>query len=156
MKETIESLLAKHTFLDGMDPQHLSFIAGCGSNVRFDAGQYIYREGEQADQFYLIRHGKVSLEIFVPGRGPLVIETIAEGEVLGWSWCFPPYRRYWDARAQEVTRAVSLDGACIRAKCAEDHDLGYDLVTRFAQIVIQRLQATRRRLTDMYGRGGSS
>lgn len=152
VKETIESLLAKHEFLQGMDPEHLAFVAGCGSNVRYDAGEYIYREGEPADQFLLIRHGKVSLEIFVPGRGPLVIETIAEGDVLGWSWLFPPYRRRFDARALEVTRAISLDGACLRAKCDEDHDLGYDIVMRFSQVVIQRLQATRMRLTDMYGR----
>lgn len=156
MKETIETLLAKHTFAGGMEPHHLSFIAGCGSNVRFDAGQYIYREGQPADNFYLIRHGKVSLEIFVPGRGALVIETIAEGDLLGWSWCFPPYRRYWDARALEVTRAICLDGACIRAKCEEDHDLGYEVQKRFAQVIVQRLQATRLRLTDMYGRGDSS
>jgi CRP-like cAMP-binding protein len=152
VKETIETLLAKHEFLTGMSPEHLAFVAGCGSNVRFDAGEYIYREGEPADQFHLIRHGKVSLEIFVPGRGPLVIETISEGEVLGWSWLFPPYRRRFDARALEVTRAISLDGACLRAKCEEDHDLGYDIVMRFSQVVIQRLQATRLRLTDMYGR----
>jgi CRP/FNR family cyclic AMP-dependent transcriptional regulator len=152
VKETIESLLSKHEFLAGMSPAHLEFVAGCGSNVRYDAGEYIYREGEPADQFLLIRRGKVSLEIFVPGRGPLVIETIAEGDVLGWSWLFPPYRRRFDARALEVTRAISLDGACLRAKCEEDHDLGYDIVMRFSQVVIQRLQATRLRLTDMYGR----
>ena len=153
--ETIESLLARHPFLQGMDPGHLAFIAGCGKNVRFEAGQYIYHEGEPSEQFYLIRHGKVSLEIFVPGKGPLIVETLGEHDVLGWSWLFVPYRRYWDTRALEVTRAVSLDGACIRAKCAEDHDLGYDLVTRFAQIVIDRLQATRLRLTDMYGQGST-
>ena len=87
--ETIETLLANPPFLEGMEPRHLSFIAGCGRNVHFDAGQYIFREGEQADQFYLIRHGKVPLEVFVPGRGPLIIETIGEGDVLGWSSCFP-------------------------------------------------------------------
>ena len=151
MRETTETLLAKHPFLEGMELQHLSFIAGCGSNVHFDADQYIFREGEQADQFYLIRQGKVALEISVPGRGPLIIETIGEGDVLGWSFCFPPYRRHWDARALEVTRVISLDQACIRAKCAEDHDLAYDFMRRCARVLIERLDATRLRLTDMYG-----
>jgi len=83
--ETIATLLAKHPFFEGTEPRHLSFIAGCSSNVHFEAGQFIYCEGEPADLFYLIRHGKVSLEVFVPGEGPLVIETIGEGDELGWS-----------------------------------------------------------------------
>jgi CRP-like cAMP-binding protein len=130
-----------------MAPEHLAFIAGCGKNVRFEASNH--HEGEPSEQFYLIRHGKVSLEIFLPGKGPLIVETLSENDVLGWSWLFAPYRRYWDTRALEVTRAVSLDGACIRAKCMEDHVLGYDLVTRFAQIVIDRLQATTNLLICM-------
>lgn len=120
-------------------------------NVRFDAGQFILREGEEANNFYIIRHGKVSLEIFTQDRGPITIQTIGEGEVLGWSWLIPPYHWHYDARALELTRAIALDGKCLRAKCEQDHDLGYELLKRFAYIITQRLEATRLQLLDIYG-----
>lgn len=149
--QTLESILAEHPFLKGLDPHHLQLIAGCASNVRFDAGRLIFREGEEADQFYIIRRGKVALEVFVPGRGSITIQTIGEGDVLGWSWLFPPYHWHFDARALELTRAIAFDGKCLRTKCEDDHDLGYELVKRFTHIVMQRLQATRLQLLDVYG-----
>lgn len=147
----LEQLLAEHPFFKDLPPDDLAFIAGCGKNVHFDAGRYLFREGEAADQFYIIRHGRVALEYFVPERGPLITETVDEGDVLGWSWLFPPYRWSSDARAIELTRAVALDGACLRRKCEEDVRLGYELMRRFAQIIMARLQATRVRLIDIYG-----
>lgn len=149
--QTLGPLLAEHPFLKGLDPRHLQVIVGCASNVRFDAGQFIFREGEEANQFYIIRHGKVSLEVFAPGRGSITIQTVGEGEVLGWSWLFPPYHWHFDARALELTRAIAFDGKCLRTKCEEDHDLGYELVKRFAHILVERLQATRLQLLDVYG-----
>ncbi|RMG54690.1 MAG: cyclic nucleotide-binding domain-containing protein [Acidobacteria bacterium] len=149
--ETLRPLLAEHPFFEGLEPRHLDLIVGCAINVRFDAGTFIFREGEEANAFYIIRHGQVALEIFVPQRGPLTIQTIGQGEVLGWSWLFPPYHWHFDARAVTLTRAIALDGQCLRAKCEEDHDLGYQLVKRFAHIIMQRLQATRLQLLDVYG-----
>jgi CRP-like cAMP-binding protein len=119
--------------------------------VRFAAGDDLFREGDVADRFYLIRHGHVALQVFIPGQGRITIETIAAGEVLGWSWLFPPYRWHFDAQALELSRAIAFDGACLRAKCDEDHDLGYMLMQRFAQVMTQRLQATRLQLLDLYG-----
>lgn len=148
--ETLERLFAEHPFFAGLDSRYMQLIVGCGANVRFEAGQFIFREGEEANEFYIIRHGKVALEIFVPERGPVVIETIGEGEILGWSWLIPPYHWHFDARAVELTRAIALDGKCLRRKCEEDHDLGYELLKRFAHIVEQRLQATRLQLLDVY------
>ncbi len=149
--ETLKPLLAEHPFFEGLEPRHLDLIVGCATNVRFDAGTFIFREGEEANAFYIIRHGQVALEIFVPQRGPITIETIGQGEVLGWSWLFPPYHWHFDARAVTLTRAIALDGKCLRTKCEEDHDLGYQLVKRFAHIIMQRLQATRLQLLDVYG-----
>jgi CRP-like cAMP-binding protein len=151
-KRGIETLLAEHPLFKDLPPDDLALIAGCGKNVRFEEGRYIFREGEPANEFYLIRHGLVALEIFSPERGPLVTETVGEGEVLGWSWLFPPYRWSSDARALELTRAVALDGACLRGKCETDPRLGYELMGRFAQIIMERLHATRVRLLDIYGR----
>jgi CRP/FNR family cyclic AMP-dependent transcriptional regulator len=148
---TLETILAEHPFLKGLAPPHIELIAGCASNVRFNKGDHIFREDEEADRFYLVRHGLVALDVFVPQRGPVTIDTIQEGEVLGWSWLFPPYRWHFDARALQLTRAVAFDGKCLREKCETDLHLGYDLVTRFAQVIVQRLQSARLQLLDLYG-----
>jgi CRP-like cAMP-binding protein len=149
--ETLEPVLAEHPFLKGLDSRHLKLIVGCASNVRFDPGQFLFREGEEANQFYIIRHGKVAVDVFGAARGSITIQTIGEGEVLGWSWLIPPYQWHFDARAVELTRAIALDGKCLRTKCEEDHDLGYELLKRFSHIIEQRLEATRLQLLDVYG-----
>src|SRR5690348_279328 len=128
----LEGILAEHSFFRGMQPQYLQVIVGCASNVRFDAGQFIFREGEEANAFYLIRYGTVGLEICPPGRSPSTIQTLSGGDILGWSWLIPPYRWHFDARAKELTRAIALDGKCLREKCETDHDLGYELLKRFS------------------------
>ncbi len=145
-----DAILPEQPFFKDMDPQLLEIIAGCASNVRFAADDWIFQEGENAAKFYLIRHGKVALKAFVPGRGEVTIETIGEGEVLGWSWLFPPYRWHFGARALELTRAIAFDGVCLRTKAEADHDLGYELLKRFSQTIIERLQATRLQLLDVY------
>jgi CRP-like cAMP-binding protein len=149
--ETLEPILAQHPFFQDIEPVYLQLMVGCAANVRFAAGDDIFREGDMADQFYLIRHGRVSLQVFIPGQGRMTIETIEAGEVLGWSWLFPPYRWHFDAQALELTRAIVFDGECLRAKCDDDHDLGYALMQRFSEVMMQRLQATRLQLLDVYG-----
>ena len=151
--ETIERLIGDVPFFSTLAPEHVALIAGCGSNVHFDEDEVLFREGEQADNFYLVRHGVVSVEMFVPGRTTTTIETIEAGEIIGWSWLFPPYRSHFDARALSPVRATQYDGASLRDKCAADPSLGYDLVSRFAQVLIERLQWTRLRLLDIYGDG---
>ena len=105
--------------------------------------------------FFAIRHGTVALETYVPQRGGVTIETLHGGDVLGWSWLFPPYRCHFDARARTLVRALALDGVCLRGKCEADPKLGYELMSRFAQVLIERLQWTRLRLLDLYGRDGA-
>jgi CRP/FNR family transcriptional regulator, cyclic AMP receptor protein len=148
--QTLETILAEHPFFEGLDPRYMPLITGCASNVRFPSGEYIFREGEPSAHFYIIRHGNVALETHGAQRGRIIIETIEAGEVLGWSWLFPPYRWHFSARALQETRAIALDGACLRAKGEADHDLGYELVKRVARIMMERLQATRMQLLDVY------
>ena len=148
--ETIEGLIAEHPFSDGLEMPHLKLLVGCASNVRFEPGQFVFREGDEANQFYLIRHGKVTLEIHAPPRGSIIIQTLSEGDVLGWSWLFPPYRWKFSAKAIESTRAIALDGKCLRGKSEEDHDLGYELLKRFARVIQERLQATRLQPINVY------
>jgi len=149
--KTIEGLLAEIPLLQGLDSSSLTLLAGCATNVGFDEGAVLFREGEPADVFYAIRHGTVALETFVPARGAVTIETLEAGEVLGWSWLFPPYRWHFDARALSSIRATAFDGACLRGKSEQDPALGFELVSRFAQVLIERLQWTRLRLLDVYG-----
>ena len=148
--QTLEPYLVEHPFLKDLEPHHLKILVGCASNVRFDPGQFILRDGEEANNFYIIRHGKVAVELFATERGAITIQTVGEGDVLGWSWLISPYRWRFDARAVELTRAIALDGKCLRNKCEQDHDLGYELLKRFTQIITQRLEATRLQLMDLY------
>ena len=148
--ETLEPILAKHPFLKGLEPRHLKILVGCASNVRFNAGQFLFHEGEEANEFYMIRGGKVAVQIQGAERGPITVQTIGEGDVLGWSWLIPPYRWRFDAKALELTRAIALDGKCLRTKSEEDHDLGYELLKRFAGIIVERLEAARLQLLDVY------
>ena len=151
--KTLETILADSPVFAGLDARTLELIAGCGRNVRFDAGETIFGQGDPADVFYVVRQGSVAVGHFAPPRGELVIETIEAGELLGWSWLFPPYRSHFDARAITTVRATQFDGSCLRSKCADDPALGYDLMSRFAQVLIERLQWTRLRLLDVYGDG---
>jgi CRP-like cAMP-binding protein len=153
--DTIEALLHDVPLFEGLTPAEFELIAGCGSNVRFREGELLFRDGNEADTFFIVRHGAVALETFVPTRGAVTIETLEAGEVVGWSWLFPPHRWHFDARALSLVRATGFDGACLRAKCEADPRLGYDLMLRFAQIVIERLQQTRLRLLDVYGYAGA-
>jgi CRP/FNR family transcriptional regulator, cyclic AMP receptor protein len=146
----LEDLIAASPLFAGLDQGQLALIAGCGVNERVPAGAELLREGGPADRFFLIRSGAVALQVQAPGRGAVVIETLHAGEVVGWSWLFAPYRWHLDGRAIEPTALIAFDGRCLREKCEADHDLGYRLMSRFAAAAIERLQATRLQLLDVY------
>jgi CRP/FNR family transcriptional regulator, cyclic AMP receptor protein len=147
----LEPLLRGHAFFAGLDSAYLSLLAGCASNEFFPAGSFLFREGDPAQTFYLIREGRLALEIAAPGRGALVVQTLGEGEVAGFSWLIEPHRWEFDGRAIDEVRAVRMDGTCLRGKCEADPRLGYDLMRRFAALTTSRLQATRLQLLDVYG-----
>ncbi len=148
---TLDSLVLEAPVFAGLDARSAGQLAGCAKTAGFRDGAPIFREGEPADTFWLIRRGRVALELNTANRGGLTIETLEPGEVLGWSWLFPPYRWHFDARAVGDVRAVAVDGACLRAKCDEDPAFGYELIGRFSQVMMERLRATRLRLLDVYG-----
>jgi CRP-like cAMP-binding protein len=147
--ETVERLLSEHPFFKDLAPGHLPTLVGCARNVTFEPGQYLFREGEAAERFFVVRFGRVAVETSAP-RGPLAIETVDAGDVLGWSWLFPPYRCHFDARATALVRAVALDGVCLRRKCDEDAVLGFELMKGFARLAVQRLEAAQVQLLDLY------
>jgi len=149
--QTLDELLAESPVFAGLDPAHLALIAGCGHNVAYEAGDVIFREGDPAETFYLLRRGRVMLSTHLPNQGDVAIESIEPGDVLGWSWLHEPHRWHFDAVASEDCGAIVFDGTCLHDKCTDDHELGYALLNRFAQVMIDRLQHTRLRLLDVYG-----
>lgn len=148
---TLDELIARAPLFAGLPADDLALIAGCAKNVAFAEGHLLFREGEPADTFFLIRHGRVALELHTPARGGIVIETLGPDDVVGWSWLFEPYRWHFDARAAMPVRAIAFDGACLRGKCDDDRELGYELMKRFGQVMIDRMQHARLRLLDVYG-----
>jgi len=148
--ENLGRVISGHPFCKGLELNYIELLAGCASNVRFEQGQHLFREGGEANQFYLIREGKVLLEIHTPQCPSLRLETVESGEVLGWSWLVPPYRWRFGARALEPVGAIAVNGKCLRAKCEKDSHLGYELLKRTVEIMSQRLEATRFRLVDLY------
>jgi CRP/FNR family cyclic AMP-dependent transcriptional regulator len=149
--EGLERIVREHAFFAGLDEGFCRLVCGCAKNVRFDAGQYLFHEGDPADVFYLLRHGRVALEVTAPERGPVTFQTVAAGEIVGVSWLIPPYRWTYDAKALELVRAISMDATCLRQKCEDDHDLGYEMMKRFVPVLVERLQATRLQILDVYG-----
>jgi CRP-like cAMP-binding protein len=149
--ENLESILAEHPFFKELEPKYLQLVLESAKRVRFEADQYISREGDPADFFYLLLEGKVGIEVNIPHRGAITIQTINAGEILGWSWLIPPYKIRLTAKSYGVTHAIALDGKFLRKKCDEDHHLGYEFYKRFTDIIVQRLQASRLQLLDVYG-----
>ena len=150
---TVADAVAVCRVFDGLPPRYQELIAGCARFARFDAGVAIFLEGGPADRFFVLREGRVTLEVFSPERGRIVVQTLGPGDALGWSWLFPPYRWHLDAMAREPVAAIAFDGVCLRGKCDVDHELGYDLLGRFGELMLQRLQATRLQLLDVYAHG---
>ena len=154
MPSDIPDLVAHHPLLAGLPGDAVDRVAGCARNVAAHAGELVLAEGEAADTLYLLRRGRVTIEVHVPGHGALVIETLGPGAVIGWSWLIPPYRWQFDARASEPTGVIAVDAVCLRDKAEADPRLGYELMKRFASTMVERLQATQLRLVDLYGTSG--
>lgn len=147
----LEPILHQHPFLAGLPEEHIALLTGCARNVRFDAGEYLFHAAEQANEFFLIRHGRVALEVHAPAHDPIVVATLGEGEIVGASWLVPPYHWMFDARAATLVRALGVNAACLREKCETDHHLGYEMFKRFAPVLVKRLQATRLQILNVYG-----
>lgn len=150
MSVDLVELLGAHPFFAGLSGEALALAAGCARNVAVPAGSLLVAEGGEADTFFVVRRGRVSIDVHAPGRGAEVIETVGPGSVVGWSWLVPPYRWTFDARALEDVGAIAIDGACLRAKALADPEFGFALLSRVAAELLARLQATRLRLLDLY------
>jgi CRP/FNR family transcriptional regulator, cyclic AMP receptor protein len=139
--------VAEHPFLRGLSETHLEALADCAMRLRFAPGDVIFREGDPANRFYLLIKGKIALESERDEKR-VRVQTIGGGDVLGWSWLFPPYYTHFDARAIEATEAMFFYGTRLREMCEEDHELGYEILRRIAAVVVDRLVSTERQLVE--------
>jgi CRP/FNR family cyclic AMP-dependent transcriptional regulator len=151
MIEVNAAALAAHPFLHGMSADQLSMLAEAARDVSFTARQRLFEDGGNATRFWLIQSGHVSLDLHVPGEGPVVIETIGMGELLGWSWLFPPYKWAFGAVAATAVEAFEFDAPAVRECCAVDPGIGYELNQRVTRVLAKRLQVTRIRLLARSG-----
>ena len=149
--ETMEPILAAHPFFKGLDPRYLKLIVECASRETFTPGQFLCQDNEEARKFYVIHHGRVAVEIYRPRRGAVTVQTIGEGEVLGWLWFDQPYHWHLDARALDLTRVISLDVQGLMDRCNQDHDFGYELMRRYAHHLAVQFRVTKAQLADFYG-----
>jgi CRP-like cAMP-binding protein len=145
VERPIESQIKAHPFLEGLTLRQYQILADCAMQSRFKTGEAIFNEGDPANRFYLIQKGKVVLESRTLDGGVVPIQTLGPGEVLGWSWLFPPYSWHFGARAEEETDAIFIYGTPLRNECEADHELGYELLKRMAEVILARLQSARRK-----------
>lgn len=144
----LEQAIAAHPFLIGMSEQHLRLLADCAIRTHFEAEKIIFREGETANRFYLIEQGEVVLEA-ASGENPAVaIETLRDGELLGWSWLFPPYVWHFTARTSAPTAAIFFYGTVLRESCEKDPTLGFELFKRMSEVMTRRLQNARNQFLE--------
>jgi CRP/FNR family transcriptional regulator, cyclic AMP receptor protein len=153
MIEVTAAALAAHPFLRGMSADRLGVLAEAARHVTFPARYRLFEDGGTASRFWLIQCGHVSLDLHIPGEGPVVIETIGMGELLGWSWLFPPYKWAFGAMTITAVEAFEFDAPMVRERCAAYPELGYEFNQRVTRVLAKRLQSTRIRLI---GRSGYS
>jgi len=149
-REALDRAVAAHPFLLAMSEHHIRLLADCAMQTHFSTGQVIFREGETANRFYLIENGKVALESSGGGDEPVTIDLIGSGDLLGWSWLFPPYVWHFSARAIEPTTALFFYGTVLREYCEKDPSLGFELFRRMSEVMTRRLQSARAKLLKVY------
>ena len=145
------SILGAQPFLRGMAGAQLAELARACQHVTVPAGQRLFDEGSPAGRFWIIDAGRVVLDATVPGQGRVVIETLGRGDVIGLSWMLPPYQWRFGAITTQPMQAFEFDARGVRAACAADPVLGFEISQRFSAVLLRRLQATRSRLLTACG-----
>jgi CRP-like cAMP-binding protein len=148
----LSTVLTKQDFFKDFAPGDLQLIAGCAKNVTYPANTLLGEIGGPANSFYLVRKGLIAIETHLSHKGAQVIQVVHPGDVVGWSWIFPPYKWSYDIRTVEDVTLMEFDGACLRTKCDKEPALGYRLMRRFSLLIAERLEHSRIRLLDIYGK----
>jgi CRP/FNR family transcriptional regulator, cyclic AMP receptor protein len=148
--ENLQRVLLEHRFLQELTHDEARVLVGCAKNQHIKAGQFLFREGTEATDFFLLRRGRVSLESHIPGRGAMQMETIEPGDIVGLSWLCAPHEYHLDARATESVVALVFNGKCLRSKMDADPRLGFLVTKRLLEETAKRLQRVRLQRLDIY------
>lgn len=149
-----EEVLKEHPFFEGISDEHLEFLVSVARPMHIEANRFLFRQGSSADCFLVLHNGDMALELHVGAKGARIVQTVGPGEVVGWSWLYPPHRWMYDGRALNTIDCLCLDGEQVRTRMADDHDFGYEILNRFGDVIVQALNRTRLQLLDVYGNGG--
>ena len=153
MTESVDSLktrIQQHPFLEGLPPEYVDLLVECASAKSFGMDEFVIRAGQPATHCYLVESGQIAITIHDPSRGHVVLQTLSDGGVLGWSWLVPPYRWCFDAHTLQPVEAIMLDGARLRQAFDQDCRLAHEILERFLAIFGDRLHAARFQLLDLY------
>ena len=148
LRPGLPTLIGQQPFFRGLNHQHLQLLADSALEMQFEPGQSIFEAGSPANRFYLILAGKVVLESEKADRSVIPVQTLGAGDDLGWSWLFPPYLMHFSARALEHTRTIFFYGTRLREQCEADHEFGYQLMKRIAEVATQCLRDSQQRLME--------
>ena len=149
-REPLETRVGLHPFLVGLQSHHIKLLADCAMAKRFEVGDFLFRQGEFANRFYLIEEGRVVLEALDSEGSCVVIDEVGTGKLVGWSWLFPPYIWHFNARATEPTTALFFYGTILREYCTKDPSLGFEFFKRMSQVMVERLQSARAQLLNRH------
>jgi CRP/FNR family cyclic AMP-dependent transcriptional regulator len=150
-REELRAALQTIPWFQEIDKQYFDSLCGIASIQEVEAGQELFREGDKEDSLYIVQKGRVAMELFIPGRGRMRIFTAEPMDVIGWSSVTPVIRqRTASARAVLPSSLIALDAKKLRQMCEEDHDLGYLVMRRMANVVASRLLTTRLQLLNIF------
>lgn len=145
-------LLGSQPFLNGMPEKYIPMIADCAELKSFAEGDYLLRQNQPAQYFYLLLQGHVSLRTHIPPKGIIPVETLGPSAALGWSWLVAPYKWYFDAIAVDAAETILVHTPCILGKIENDKEFGFEMYQRFTEVIVNRLQGTRMQLMDIYAK----
>jgi CRP-like cAMP-binding protein len=148
-----EEVLTDHPFFKGMKPEHIDFLVSVARPLHIEANHFLFRQGGGADCFLVLHRGDMAIELHVGAKGARIIQTVGVGEVIGWSWLYPPHRWMYDGRALKTVDCLCLDGEAVRKHMEDDHEFGYEVLRRFGEVIVEALNRTRLQLLDVYGTG---
>ena len=148
----VRQALTDHPFFRGFEPHMIERLVAFTVARDFARDAVVAHAGTEADEFHLVLSGRAGIEVVAPGLQPMVIATVHDGEVIGWSWFVEPHRWHFDVVALDELRTLAIDAGRLRAVCDDDHELGYRLGRRLAEVMASRIEATRHQVVDLYGR----
>lgn len=153
-KESIAKYLSEHKFFQGLKGEDIDFLASCGTERELDRDEVLFRYDSAAKRFFVLREGRISIEVAAIEGPPLQMQQLSEGAVLGWSWLLRPYRWSFQARAEQPGVVIEFDGGTVQARCEEDPKFGYEIIKRFSALMAERLEFAREKMMEEWSPPG--